>query len=265
MPDGLTGSFVPLRLNFDIAQESGRFYIYSIWNRKKDKYYIGISRNPSRRINDQLRSKAELCKDYAEEAFNDQTRPPEERVFEFGILNLEGFESPLIGCIAEVLYMVNLEKTGKAIYNRNKFGGHPELQSKRVAFETVVKIIDPSLQGHPSDQEMRELEKHIPEIRDFALKKNFEGVFDYEFMAELEKAWDDYIERRKQAGFGRKPLTTIIAFDDEYLKLTPVNDNSPNGPKPASRNTSLVAAGTKQYKYEDASLVAIDRDEPEPF
>lgn len=270
MPDGLTSGFVPLRLNFEAAQENGRFYIYSIWNRKKDKYYIGISRNPSRRINEQLRSKAELKDDYAQEALADQTRAPEDRVFEFGILNPEGHETPLIGCIAEVLYMVNLEKMGKAIYNRNKFGGHPELKEQRLAFEAVVKIIDPGLLGHPSDQEMLALEKHIGEIREYVAQVRHKGVFDQEFMYALEHAWDNYTERRRHAGFGRKPLSTRIAFADEYQKLAAVNDNDPAGAPPAIQYKiplTLPAPAeqkTGKARYEDMPLTVAD-DNPEPL
>lgn len=269
MPDGLTSGFVPLRLNFEAAQENGRFYIYSIWNRKKDKYYVGISRNPPRRINEQLRSKAELKDDYAQEAMADQTRAPEDRVFECGILNPEGYESPFIGCIAEVLYMVNLEKMGKAVYNRNKFGGHPELKDQRLAFEAVVKIIDPCLMGHPTDQEMLALEKHIGEIRDYAAQTGHQGVFDREFMVALESGWDDYTERRRQAGFGRKPLSTRIAFADEYRRLSAVNDNDPAGKTPVYQYKMPLALpapdkSSGASRYEDTPLAVAD-DEPEPF
>ncbi|MBK6896936.1 MAG: GIY-YIG nuclease family protein [Alphaproteobacteria bacterium] len=269
MPDGLVSTFVPLRLNFEAAQENGRFYIYSIWNRKKDKYYIGISRNPPRRINEQLRSKVELKDDYAQEAHTDQTRRPEDRVFECGLLNAEGYESPLIGCIAEVLYMVDLERSGKNIYNRNKFGGHPELKDKRLAFEAVVKIIDPCLMGHPTDQEMLALEKHIHEIRDYAAKTGFRGIFDHEFMGALEKAWDDYTQRRKEAGFGRKPLSTRIAFADEYVRLKGANDNDPQGQNPIYKIKIPLALPAPESKgiastYEDAPIAVAEKDGPEP-
>ncbi|MBK9584414.1 MAG: GIY-YIG nuclease family protein [Alphaproteobacteria bacterium] len=269
MPDGLVSTFVPLRLNFEAAQENGRFYIYSIWNRKKDKYYIGISRNPPRRINEQLRSKAELKDDYAQEAQADQTRMPEDRVFECGLLNAEGYESPLIGCIVEVLYMVDLERSGRNIYNRNKFGGHPELKDKRLAFEAVIKIIDPCLMGHPTDQEMLALEKHIHEIRDYGAKTGYTGIFDHEFIGALEKAWDDYTQRRKEAGFGRKPLSTRIAFADEYVRLKGANDNDPLGPRLTTQHKTPLALPApdktgSRIRYEDSSVGIAEKEGPEP-
>jgi GIY-YIG catalytic domain len=217
--------FIPVKFHFKTASDETRFYIYSIWNPEKNKYYIGISRSPAKRINRQLKNKNELKDDYARAAHGNPKG--HKSPFKFGILNADGYPNAFLGCIAEVLYMVHLEKQSIPIYNQNKFGGHPSLQDKRRAFETIVKIIDPSLQGHPSDDDMHELERHIPEIRDYVSKTNTTDIINSETLKILDQAWDDYLTRRKDRGFGRDKSMPNIAFGREYTPLDPIaaNDN----------------------------------------
>lgn len=240
MPDGdqQSNNFLPLKFNFQPASDDTRFYIYAIWNTLKDKYYIGISQHPNERIKQSLGIKGssptasakrkELHDDFAKAAEQFGHLPIEDFPIKFGILNKEGYPNALLGCIAEVLHMVDLEKTGKHLYNQNKFGGHVALENQRTAFETVVKIIDPALKGHPSDDQMHELEAHIHTIKNYIVDTEGSGIINNDFLDELEDAWDEYIQRRKNQGFGRHNTIPIIAFGEEYFPIlpTPSNDNN---------------------------------------
>lgn len=220
--------FIPVKFHFKTASNETRFYIYSIWNPEKNKYYIGISRAPAKRINRQLKNKNELKDDYASAAHGNPAG--HKCAFKFGILNSNGYPNAFLGCVAEVLYMLHLEKQKIPIYNQNKFGGHPSLQEKRRAFETIVKIIDPSLQSQPSDDDMHDLERHIPEIRDYVSTTNATDIINPETVKILDQAWDDYLMRRKDSGFGRGKSMPNIAFGSEYTPLNPIaaNDNNTN-------------------------------------
>lgn len=228
-------TFVPVKFQFKTSSEETRFYIYGIRHLDKDKYYIGISRNPSRRINDQLKSKTELKEDYARAVGSIKENPAKQLPFEFSLSDPQGYPDAFLGCIAEVLYMIALEKHGKQIYNQNKFGGHPSLAHKRRAFEAVVKIIDPALKGHPSEDDMLALEDHIAEIRQHVDATNNEDIINSDTLTLLDRAWDEHLERRRYQGFGRKPTSPLpnIAFGRQGFPLIPVvvaNDNQPDTP-----------------------------------
>lgn len=239
MPDD-TSTLLPLKFNFQPASEDTRFYIYSIWNTLKDKYYIGISQHPNDRLKQSLglgqkhdkpnKKRKELHDDFKCAAEQHGQLPTEEFPIKFGILNKDGYPNAFLGCVAEVLHMIELEKSGKHLYNQNKFGGHVALGDQRVAFETVVKIMDPALQGHPSDNQMRELETHIHTIKNFIAETNGAHIINQDFLDELEEAWDEYVTRQKNTGFGRNNTMPSIAFGEEYLPLIPVpsNDNMPD-------------------------------------
>ena len=242
MPKGPADDFTPVKFETDFTLTEGRFYIYAIWNIEKDKYYIGISGHPLRRINEQLKKKSGLKKDFARSARAQIINPQRDLMFRFGLLGRKdvtgeplGYPNAFLGCIAEVMQMIKLESQGITLYNQNKFGGHPALDQKRHAFETIVKIIDPALRGHASDDDMRALEDHIHEIRDFVQDSGGLDIIGQDFLEELDKAWDDYLERKKRRGFGRNQAMPIIAFGEDFTPLRVAsNDNKPSrsAPKP---------------------------------
>ena len=157
MKQATSRAFTPLKFGFNPPSDGpGRFYIYAIWNRLKDKYYVGISRTPATRINQHLKKKAELCEDYARAAQREQLDTGEEKIFQFFLLKPEtGYQDALIGCVAEVLHMEQLEKKNKLLYNKNKFGGHHSIKGEeRAAFYAIVKIIYPGIAGPPTSYNM---------------------------------------------------------------------------------------------------------------
>ncbi len=222
--------FKPLKCDFSFAADDSQFYIYSIRNREEDKYYIGISRHPQTRMNWQLKNKNVLSDDYAKACKALQ----EDISFEAGVINTGyngqyGYPSAFLGCIAEVLYMIDLEKQNKELYNERKLGGHPSLGDKnneeRLAFEAVAKIVDPS-QGQPSDKGMRALENNMPEIRHYIEHTEGQDVINDTLLKKLEKAWDQYTEKRKSNGFGRASISDEPTYLINYVKLTVSNDNN---------------------------------------
>ncbi len=226
-------SFVPAKLDFSKAADEDKFYIYCIQNTDINRYYIGISRHPARRVNEQLKNKRELCDDWARVAPYEESKKSTERSFKFDLLNEQGYPNAFLGCIAETLYMFDVTEQGGQIYNQNFFGAHPSIGNKRKAFEAIVKIVNPAHESLPSTDEMQSLNDTIHEIDDYISQTNNLDIINFGFKAKLEKAWDEHIERLKKNGFGRKKDNSFMPV---ILKnATPVsytNDNDIDGNSP---------------------------------
>lgn len=228
MPHGETRDFIPIKFDFNTHAAENRFYIYSIRNRLKDKIYIGISRHPQRRINEQLLSKTELCDDYALHAKSDLEKPEHDRVFEFALVNPSGYPSALLGCTAEVLNILQLEHQKIAVYNKNKFGGHPNLYEARLAFEAIVIICDPAIQTHPSEAQMLCLEKHMSEITNYVKETENKDIINEDFIQTLHNAWDHFIDSRRTNGFGRSVISLEKVNLINYQPLRRITDSMPD-------------------------------------
>lgn len=222
--------FVPVKFDFESASDETRFYIYSICNTEKGKFYIGISRHPDKRINQQLKTKRELCEDYAKAAIKDQIVPPELRLFHFGLVNEKGYPNAFLGCIAEVLYMLRLEQQNIHIYNQNKFGGHPELREMRHAFDAIVRIIDPSIIGNPSDEDIANITPHITEIMNYIIETQNKDIINLDFLKRLNETIADHV-KRKTLPENETIRPKLPPYAEILLNYTPlriaVNDNSP--------------------------------------
>lgn len=230
------------------SDEEGRFYIYGIWNRKKDKYYVGISRNPEPRINDHLRKRLELSEDYARAAESDSKKPEEERTIQWFCLGPpNGYTDILIGCLAEVLHMAHLEKQGKHLYNRNKFGGHHKLKGeRRLAFEGCVKII---LRETPSEANMQALRHHIGDIKTHAQKYGYTDIVNQDFIDQINDAWDAYQARKDHDFKSDKQANQAAFWNNSYRRLrqlVPSGLSRKNG-KSAHRDRST---GSTSFQYE---------------
>jgi len=227
--------FVPVKFDFETATDETRFYIYSICNIEKGKFYIGISRHPDKRINQQLKTKRELCEDYARVAVSEQQSPPELKLFHFGLVNDKGYPNAFLGCIAEVLYMLSLERQNIHIYNQNKFGGHPELKEKRQAFDAIVRIIDPSIIGNPSDEDIAHITPHINEIMNYVIETKGKDVINLDFLKLLNDTITDHVKRKilpeHETIKPRLPPFAEILLNYTPLQI-PKNDNEAKNTSP---------------------------------
>lgn len=235
--DNQSKSFNPIKFHFDEATDDSRYYIYSIRNREKDKFYIGISRHPAQRINKQLKDKKHLSDDYAKAAQHCDISDTDNHVFEFGLLNAKGYPSPLIGCIAEVLYMIQLEDHGIEIYNQNKFGGHPDLNDQKDAFYGIVKIVDKRTNALPSAEEILAIEKALPEIKHYIDNTSDNDIINSDLILEIKNAWQEHKHRQETGMFGTLEVSTIDTnkYLINYTRLTPIpsNDNTQGEQSPS--------------------------------
>ncbi|MGH1403443.1 MAG: GIY-YIG nuclease family protein [Alphaproteobacteria bacterium] len=230
---GSDNPFVPAKLDFSKAADEDKFYIYCIQNTDINRYYIGISRHPARRVNEQLKSKRELCDDWARVAPYEAGKQNAERSFKFNLLNEHGYPNAFIGCIAETLYMFDITEQGGQIYNQNFFGAHPSIGDKRKAFEAIVKIVNPAHESLPSSDEMQALNDTIHEIDDYISQTNNQDIINTEFKEKLETAWDAHLERLKKNGFGRKKDNDFIPVVlKNSVPVLYANDNLENGLSP---------------------------------
>lgn len=219
---------VKISIGFDFEQsaDSDRYYVYSIRNKQLNKFYIGISGHPNERLKNHLRTKNLVKEDFANAVLHDARTSPQEHIFEFGIGNPNGYPGAFLGCIAEVSYMLHLEKNGVEIYNQNKFGGHPALsdEGKWDAFRAIVKILDHTSNSTPSNAEMHALEQAIPEIQEHVTQTENRDIINSEVMDKIEQAWLSHNATKKAVLFSTNPQISDLptsSFLPNYERVIP--------------------------------------------
>lgn len=209
----------------DANNRKTQYYLYCIWDRISDSYYVGISRSPESRIAQNLVTKKGLKESYQRTRLEDTEVPMQERNVQHWVIGRpwpavsNGYSNILIGCISEGLHMLHLEEVeGKTLFNENYFGGHADLKERRPAFNAVVKILKPSLSGWPMEEEMRGLKNYIHEIRQFITDTQGRELLNKGVFEKIHQAYTEYQHHQARI-FGEDPVRTIASFKGHPLLL----------------------------------------------
>lgn len=189
----------------DYPPKSDDYWIYYIWNRVDDIIYVGISRDPKKRIKQHIKgsqdtSKTQLCRDYERFSAANGKLETQDSPFVSGLLFSQGvpYEHVLVGCITEVLHIFNLRAQGQKLYNRSLTGGHKDLKQYGCskAFNAAVSILDPTDERELHKEDVNELLDNMRILRKFVEETQGKDLLNESVLERLKQGAESYLKRQ---------------------------------------------------------------------